>query len=101
MRFRFFLLLSLTLSACSQAQTVPAGKSPIADIAIRQHWGDSVYGRLNEDERIGQLFMVAAYSGGADYNAPKVEELLRKHQRGGLIFMQGGPVRQALLTNRF
>src|ERR1043165_8213439 len=98
MRFRFILLLSILFSACSQAQPLLTAKSPIADIAIRQHWVDSVYGRLNEDERIGQLFMVAAYSGGPDYNAPKVEELLRKHQIGGLIFMQGGPVRQALLT---
>ena len=38
----------------------------------RQKWVDSVYNGLNDMERIGQLFMVAAYSGGRDYNEDKI-----------------------------
>lgn len=64
-------------------------------------WADSVYDNLNTDERIGQLFMVAAYSGGKNYNEPAIQKLIDKHQVGGLIFMQGGPARQALLTNKY
>lgn len=90
------LLLVLAITASCQAQSTPATAPSPA-----QHWVDSVYQRLNDNERIGQLFMVAAYSGGKNYNAPAIEQLIRKHQIGGLIFMQGGPVRQALLTNRF
>jgi beta-glucosidase-like glycosyl hydrolase len=62
---------------------------------------DSVYNRLTQEERIGQLFMVAAYSGGPKLNVSEIEGLINKHQIGGLIFMQGGPVRQANLTNRY
>ncbi len=45
--------------------------------------------------------MVAAYSGGKNYNEDAVLKLLQRNQIGGLIFMQGGPVRQALLTNKY
>jgi beta-glucosidase-like glycosyl hydrolase len=91
----FFLLL---LSACSQAAPPPA---PPKGNWARDKWVDSVYNRLTEEERIGQLFMVAAYSGGPKLNVAEIEGLLKKHQIGGLIFMQGGPVRQANLTNHY
>jgi beta-N-acetylhexosaminidase len=67
----------------------------------RKHWVDSVYASLSLEERIGQLFMVAAYSGGPKANQELIQQLIDKHQIGGLIFMQGGPVRQALLTNQY
>lgn len=67
----------------------------------RQHWIDSVYSRLTDAERIGQLFMVAAYSGGKDYNEEKIRGLVTSHQVGGLIFMQGTPEEQARQTNEF
>ncbi|MGC4058690.1 MAG: hypothetical protein QM743_11310 [Chitinophagaceae bacterium] len=67
--------------------------------ASAQKWVDSIYNKLTPDERIGQLFMVAAYSGGKNFNEEAITQLIDRHQIGGLIFMQGGPVRQALLTN--
>lgn len=69
--------------------------------AAKNHWVDSVYNALNPEERIGQLFMVAAYSGGKSYNEDAITKLINAHQIGGLIFMQGGPVRQANLTNKY
>jgi beta-glucosidase-like glycosyl hydrolase/CubicO group peptidase (beta-lactamase class C family) len=83
-------------------QALPKGKSKLAEYnAAKNLWVDSVYNKLTEDERIGQLFMVAAYPGGKNYNEDQVTKLLADHQIGGLIFMQGGPVRQAKLTNRY
>jgi beta-N-acetylhexosaminidase len=67
----------------------------------KSRWVDSVYSSLSIEERIGQLFMVAAYSGGKDYNEPAIRELINKRQIGGLIFMQGDPASQALKTNQF
>jgi beta-glucosidase-like glycosyl hydrolase len=92
--------LILLLSACSEAQTPPKKSPPPAQKAMTR-WVDSVYSRLGEEERIGQLFMVAAYSGGKNYNQPAIEKLVRAHQIGGLIFMQGGPARQAEQTNTY
>ncbi len=73
----------------------------VDNAAARNHWVDSVYDKLTQEERIGQLFMVAAYSGGKNYNEEQVTKLINDHQVGGLIFMQGGPIRQAMLTNRY
>lgn len=92
--FLFIPFLSLWAQSRVQIQATPDG-------AARTKWVDSVYKSLNQEERIGQLFMVAAYSGGKNFNQAAIEELIRKHQIGGLIFMQGGPLRQASLTNRY
>lgn len=64
-------------------------------------WVDSVYRTLNLEEKIGQLFMVAAYSGGNEQHYQVIDQLVKKHNIGGLIFMQGHPHSQATLINRY
>ncbi len=104
---RFFrLVASFTLflsfaAHCIQAQPVYRGKPRRVTDTKKERWADSVYEALTMEERIGQLFMVAAYSGGKKYNEDQITELLSRHQIGGLIFMQGGPARQAILTNKY
>lgn len=80
---------------------MPALTKAQVRIQDKRTWVDSIYNKLTEEERIGQLFMVAAYSGGKNYNEDKVTQLLTNHQIGGLIFMQGGAGRQANLTNKY
>ena len=67
----------------------------------QKKWIDSVYQRMSLDERIGQLFMAAAYSSGNEQHFQVIDQLVKKHHIGGLIFMQGGPVRQINLINRY
>ena len=98
--FRKASLAALTIF-CFALNTGAQPKRSKAELVARNNWVDSVYSKLSEEERIGQLFMVAAYSGGKNYNEDLVTKLLAAHQVGGLIFMQGGPVRQAVLTNRY
>lgn len=64
-------------------------------------WVDSIYTRMSFEERVGQLFMVAAYSNKDASHERGVEKLITDYKIGGLIFFQGGPVRQARLTNRY
>ncbi|MCX6258640.1 MAG: serine hydrolase [Bacteroidia bacterium] len=64
-------------------------------------WVDSVFSSLSPDEQIAQMFMVAAFSNKDSLHVREISELIRKYQVGGLIFMQGGPGRQARLTNRY
>ncbi|AWH86991.1 beta-N-acetylglucosaminidase [Flavobacterium album] len=56
---------------------------------------------MSFDERVGQLFMVAAYSNKDSTHVKGIDKLVRDYKVGGLIFFQGGPVRQAKLTNRY
>ncbi|TDE52600.1 glycoside hydrolase family 3 N-terminal domain-containing protein [Flavobacterium sp. GT3P67] len=64
-------------------------------------WVDSVYNAMTLEERFGQLFMVAAYSNKDTVHFNAIDKLIEENKIGGLIFFQGGPVRQAELTNRF
>lgn len=64
-------------------------------------WVDSVYNQMPLNERIGQLFMVAAYSNKNEEHYSGLDKLISDYKIGGLIFFQGGPKRQIKLTNRF
>jgi beta-glucosidase-like glycosyl hydrolase/CubicO group peptidase (beta-lactamase class C family) len=63
-------------------------------------WVDSVFNSLTPEQRLGQLFMVAAYSNKEKAHADRIERLVRNQGIGGVMFLQGGPKRQALMTNR-
>lgn len=70
------------------------------------HQADSVLvsARMNQldlDQKIGQLFMVAAYSNKGAAHQEAIEKLIQEQEIGGLIFFQGDPVKQASLTNRY
>jgi beta-glucosidase-like glycosyl hydrolase/CubicO group peptidase (beta-lactamase class C family) len=64
-------------------------------------WVDSVFESLNDDERIAQLIMIRAHSNLGEDHVRKVTQDIRENKVGGLIFFQGGPVRQANLTNYY
>ena len=64
-------------------------------------WVDSVFYSLTPDQRIGQLFFAPAYSNQGRSHFEEIARLINEHQIGGLIFFQGGPVRQAHLVNRY
>lgn len=65
------------------------------------HWVDSVMSTLTLDEKIGQLFTIASYSNLGPDHAAEVMKLISDYKVGGVIFFQGGPVRQAILTNQY
>ena len=64
-------------------------------------WADSVFSTMSEEQALGQLFMVAAYSNKPQSHTEEIEQLIKNNGIGGVIFFQGGPVRQAQLTNRY
>lgn len=62
---------------------------------------DSLIQLMSLEEKIGQLFMVAAWSNKEEGHALEIEKLIEKNHIGGLIFFQGGPERQRKLYNRY
>lgn len=105
MQLRYFIILLLTVGLVSAAKgpqvqelNLPE-ETPFYD---REYaWADSVLGKMTLDQKIGQLFMVPAYSNKDAAHVQQIEQLIKNYQIGGLIFMQGGPVRQAKLTNNY
>ncbi|MEZ4837596.1 glycoside hydrolase family 3 N-terminal domain-containing protein [Flavobacterium sp.] len=71
------------------------------ETATEKKWVDSIYNSLSLEEKIGQLFMVAAYSNKDSAHITSLNRLITEQKVGGLIFFQGGPVRQAQMTNHF
>src|SRR5690606_16552418 len=70
-------------------------------LTLQNKWADSVFNSLSPDERLGQLFMVAAYSNKDLKHVKEIRDLIVDYRIGGLIWMQGGPVRQGKLANYY
>ena len=64
-------------------------------------WADSVIANLTLDERIAQLFMVAAYSNKDQKHKEEISTLIKEYKIGGIMFLQGNPTNQIKLTNHF
>ena len=62
-------------------------------------WVDSMMIKLTLDQKIGQLFMIQAYSNKKPEQTEELLELINMFQVGGVIFMQGSPVAQAKICN--
>jgi len=64
-------------------------------------WVDSVFNSLSFEEKIGQLITVAAYSNKDEAHTQKILQQIAENKIGGLVFFQGGAMRQAQLTNKY
>lgn len=77
------------------------GYSQFQSQLSEQEWVDSVFKSLSRDQRIAQLMVIRAHSNLGPDHVAKVSEDIRKYNVGALCFFQGGPVRQAQLTNMY
>jgi beta-glucosidase-like glycosyl hydrolase len=64
-------------------------------------WVNEQYNSLSLDEKIGQLFMVEAYTLAENQNKQAVINLIKTYKIGGLIFFKGTPYTQAQWTNEY
>lgn len=67
----------------------------------QERWADSLLATMTLEEKVGQLFMIATFSNRTETYYQQVENNIATYHLGGLIFFQGGPYRQAKLTNRY
>ena len=63
-------------------------------------WADSVFQTLSLDQKIAQLMMIRIHSNKDEKYCQEIINYIDKYQVGGVCFFQGGPYRQAILTNR-
>ena len=66
----------------------------------KDHWVDSVFNSMSIDEKIGQLIMVPAYSGKGTAQIAQLIRMVKENKIGGIISMQGGPMRQVNMVNQ-
>ena len=72
-----------------------------APVVEEVSWAKETLNKMTLREKIGQLFMVAAYSNRSGEHEKEINNLITEHKIGGLIFFQGGPLRQAQLNNKY
>ncbi|MBS9767018.1 MAG: serine hydrolase [Flavobacteriaceae bacterium] len=92
----FFAFLITANSLFSQTKPLT-----IYDDTVQRKWVDSVMTSMTIDQKIGQLFMIAGYSNKDEKHTNFIKETIKKHEIGGLIFMQGTPEKQAKLYNEY
>lgn len=97
----YTLLFLVVFLHTSFSQTIPKSVLANEKMVSQQIWVDSIYNQFSFEEKVGQLFMVAAYSNKDEAHNKSIDKLVEEYKIGGLIFFQGGPVRQAKLTNRY
>ena len=71
------------------------------DYFLQEKWVDSILSSMTIDEKIGQLFMIQAYSNLDSVHENEIKEMIQKYHVGNLIFMQGTPIKQVELTNKY
>lgn len=89
----------LVLIACSSLTVLAQSfyeKTPEAE-----RWVKKKFRKLSKDQRIAQLMIIRAHSNLGPEHVAEVTEQIKKYNVGGLCFFQGGPVRQAMLTNYY
>ncbi len=70
------------------------------DTELEKKWVDSIYSSLTFEEKVGQLFVIPAYSNKDETHFKELEKLIEENKVGGILFLQGSAVKQAKLTNR-
>ncbi|AYL99517.1 glycoside hydrolase family 3 protein [Mucilaginibacter celer] len=76
-------------------------ESYIQSLSKQNRWVDSVYNKMSRKQRVAQLLFVRAHTNKGQAYADSVGQVIKDQQLGGVVFFQGGPVRQANLINKY
>ncbi|MDC9723264.1 MAG: glycoside hydrolase family 3 N-terminal domain-containing protein [Urechidicola sp.] len=99
MRFKIASLLLFIFALNLKAQS--ADPLLTEDVEAQEKWVDSIMNNMAIEEKIGQLFMVAAYSNKDEKHEQFIVDMIEKYHIGSLIFFQDQPIKQAELTNKY
>lgn len=94
------VFISLFLSLKINAQYQPENLSK-EDLKKAHHWVDKTYRKLSQDEKLGQLFIVALYTNKGENEINAVRNIVVNDKIGGLILMQDDAAREITLVNEF
>ncbi len=92
------LLLSFNIDKVSLFQDGYRDIDPIFT-NYESQWTDSLLRVMSTEEKIGQLFMIAAYPKLGFTHWKHIGDLIEKYHIGGIIVMQGSPFQTARMIN--
>lgn len=97
---RLSLSIIIFISQLYSAQYQPKNISN-SDIKKANDWVDKTYNSLSQDEKLGQLFIVALYTNKDQAHINQVRNIVTSDKIGGLILMQDDAEREINLVNEF
>jgi len=100
MKLLFRLIPVLFLSGFLNAQYQPKNLSS-SDKKEAEEWVNKTYNSLSQDEKLGQLFIVALYTNKGEDFINNVRNIVVNDKIGGLILMQDDAEREINLVNEF
>ncbi|MDD3870252.1 MAG: glycoside hydrolase family 3 N-terminal domain-containing protein, partial [Candidatus Cloacimonetes bacterium] len=95
----FFFVVSFSSELFAEAVSSP-GEPPFL-IFQDDQWVNEQMMQMTIEEKIAQLMMVAVYPNQNDATANAMVEVIKTFKPGGLLIMQGSPVKTADRINRF
>ncbi len=98
-KLKWILLCCLSFAIANTSAQQKAGY--ISSLNRQNHWVDSVFKKMNRKQKIAQLFFVRAHTNRGEAYEDSVGNVIKDEQVGGLVFFQGGPVRQLDLINKY
>ncbi|NMR35964.1 glycoside hydrolase family 3 protein [Chryseobacterium aquaticum] len=93
-----FIIISINSNFSAQYQPKNISHS---DQKKAQQWVDKTYQSLSQDEKLGQLFIVALYTNKDENHINQVRNIVTNDKIGGLILMQDDAAREINLVNEF
>jgi len=94
-------LIATSLLSISVSSIKAQKKSYLQTLTEKNEWVDSVFNKLNRRQKIAQMFFVRAHTNLGKAYEDSIANVIKKEHIGGLVFFQGGPGRQAILTNQY
>lgn len=94
------LFIVALISPKIKAQYQPKNTSQ-EDLKKAQQWVEKTYKNLSQDEKLGQLFIVALYTNKGEDYINQVRNIVTADKIGGLILMQDDAAREINLVNEF
>ncbi len=93
----FLVILLVTSAIFASAQN----KTFLELLNDQPEWVGKTFKKMSRRDRIAQMFFVRAHTNLGKKYADSVGQIIKKEQLGGVVFFQGGPGRQATLTNAY
>ncbi|MGN7867118.1 glycoside hydrolase family 3 protein [Chryseobacterium sp. 22458] len=94
------LFIAALISPKVNAQYQPKNASA-DDLKKAKQWVDKTYRNLSQDEKLGQLFIVALYTNKGEDYISQIRNIVTNDKIGGLILMQDDAAREINLVNEF
>lgn len=100
LKSKISLLILLFFSLHISAQYEPKNLSK-SEEKLAKDWVNKTYNSLSQDEKLGQLFIIALYTNKGEDFINNVRNIVVNEKIGGLILMQDDAAREINLVNEF